>query len=158
MNTLLVMRHAKSSWSDPQLADFDRPLNKRGQRDAPRMGELLREHDLVPDRIFCSSAQRARETASLVVQASGFSGTVETTDQLYHASPDAYLALLRQQADMPRVMVIGHNPGLEELVFRLTDLDETLPTAAVARISLGDWNEIGNAPATLECVWRPKEL
>ncbi len=158
MNTLLVMRHAKSSWSDPQLADFDRPLNKRGQRDAPRMGELLREHDLVPDRIFCSSAQRARETASLVVQASGFAGAVETTDQLYHASPDAYLALLRQQADMPRVMVIGHNPGLEELVFRLTDLDETLPTAAVARISLGDWNEIGNAPATLECVWRPKEL
>ena len=77
MKTLLILRHAKSSWNYPELSDYDRPLNKRGKRDAPRMGKFLREQKLTPDRILTSSAKRARRTASKVAKACGYGGKVK---------------------------------------------------------------------------------
>ena len=88
MKTLLILRHAKSSWKHPELSDHDRPLNKRGKRDAPIIGELLRKKGLVPDVIFSSTALRAKDTVSAVTSASGYAGKVIFLSALYSASPN----------------------------------------------------------------------
>lgn len=162
MKTLLILRHAKSSWKDPDLDDHDRPLNKRGKRDAPRMGQLLDELDLVPDLIISSTAKRARDTAELAAEAAGYADDVCTTQELYHASPWAFIDELRQVSDIhERVMVVGHNPGIEELVEALSDQPEEMPTAALAQITLPleSWQDLSlEAPGQLANIWRPKEL
>ena len=162
MKTLLVLRHAKSSWKYTNLTDYERPLNKRGKRDAPRMGELLRHEGLTPDLIITSSAERALATAEAVALAADFQGEIKYTRLLYHADPWAYLAVLNEVEDTyARVMVVGHNPGAEELVEVLTGQWVRMPTAALAQISLpvtswGDLNEASRG--ALLNVWRPKEL
>ncbi|MGW8250880.1 MAG: L-2-amino-thiazoline-4-carboxylic acid hydrolase, partial [Anaerolineales bacterium] len=159
VKTLYVLRHAKSSWKDADIPDHDRPLNKRGKSDAPRMGRLLREQDLVPDLIVSSTARRARDTVALVVDESGFYGDVLWSEDLYAAGPEAYVEVLQALPDQyGRVMVVGHNPGLEELVAMLTDEWARLPTAALAEVSLGiqSWAEIDYDPlGKLLHVWRP---
>jgi phosphohistidine phosphatase len=162
MKELLVLRHAKSSWKFPDLDDHDRPLNKRGKRDAPRMGQLIRREGIVPERILTSTAKRARTTATLVAEACGYRGEPLATPQLYLASPDDYRELLAGlQAGVASAMVVGHNPGLEQLVEALTGAAERMPTAALARIwlELNDWTGIvGPCRARLLELWRPKEL
>jgi phosphohistidine phosphatase SixA len=162
VKTLLVLRHAKSSWDNPNLADIDRPLNKRGKRDAPKMGQLLRKEDLLPDIIIGSTARRVRETVEYVIQESGFGEDVSWNETLYAAGPEAYIEALQDLPDIYNsVMVVGHNPGLEELVAMLTDGWESLPTAALAQINLKieSWSELGYDPlGKLVNVWRPKEL
>jgi phosphohistidine phosphatase len=114
MKTLLVLRHAKSSWNDPALDDHERPLNKRGRRDAPRMGELLREHGLIPDVVISSDAVRARLTAEAVAGAAGYAGAIVLDPRLYLAGPADILSLLqRVRGKAETVMIVGHNPGLE---------------------------------------------
>ena len=162
MRTLLILRHGKSSWKHPGLADHDRPLNKRGLRDAPRMGRLLRDEDLVPDRIVSSTAVRARATAELVAGELGYRGTVERSRDLYLASvPDIIRVLANDGGDAARLLVVGHNPGLEELVAALTGGYAALPTAALARVDLelDAWSNLtGSTPARLVNLWRPREL
>lgn len=162
MKTLLIMRHAKSSWDNDYLADHDRPLNKRGQTDATRMGRLLVEQDLVPDVIVSSSARRAVETAEAAANAAGFDGEIQYTRDLYHADPEIYLDVLRQVNERyPRALLIGHNPGLEELVTDLAGRDERMPTAALAcfRIDTESWLAVNeDTHFDLFAVWRPKEL
>jgi phosphohistidine phosphatase len=162
MKTLLVLRHGKSSWKDPDLDDHDRPLNKRGQRDAPRMGRLLRDLDLVPDLVVSSTAKRAHDTAEMAAETAGYSDDVCTSSELYHAGPMAWIDELRQVSDIHQcVMVVGHNPGLEELVETLSDQSEILPTAALAQITLPieSWQDLSiGTPGELENLWRPKEL
>lgn len=162
MKTLLILRHAKSSWSDESLPDHERPLNGRGRRDAPRMGELLRAQGLTPDRIISSTALRARTTAEAVAEACGFTGDVETTDDLYHAAPADCLRVVGERcADEDRVLIVAHNPGLQELVTRLTGARQEFPTACLAEVSLplDDWRDLAlDATGTLENIWRPKEL
>jgi phosphohistidine phosphatase len=162
VKTLYVLRHAKSSWKDADIADHDRPLNKRGKSDAPRMGRLLREQDLVPDLIISSTARRTRQTVEYIIEESGYQGDVFWVEALYAADPDAYIETLQTLPDQyARVMVVGHNPGLEELVAMLTDEWERMPTAALAEISLGieSWADIDFDPlGKLLHVWRPKEL
>ena len=138
MKTLLVLRHAKSSWHDPALDDHDRPLNKRGQQDGPRMGELVREHRLTPDVIISSDAVRARLTAEAVAEAARYTSEILLDPHLYLASPAGILAVLRtvRETKAGTVMIVGHNPGLEELVEQLTGEQHDLPTAALARIVL----------------------
>jgi phosphohistidine phosphatase len=89
IKTLLILRHGKSSWKLPELADHDRPLNKRGKRDAPKIGNLLKEKDLVPELIISSNAVRADKTAKIVAKASKYKGKVTLLDSLYAAGPDA---------------------------------------------------------------------
>jgi phosphohistidine phosphatase len=162
MKTLLIFRHAKSSKDDPSLEDHERPLNDRGRRDAHRMGRVLREEDLVPDRIVSSTAVRARATAEAAAKASGFKGKVDLDSELYHASPEEYVEVLSHTPkEDDRVMVVGHNPGLERLVETLTGKRQTLPTAAIARVALPiqDWKQLKTSTkGKLERVWAPKEL
>lgn len=162
MKTLLVMRHAKSSWDDAQVPDHDRPLNKRGKNDAPLMGKVLKKEGLLPDLILSSTAKRARATVELVSEGCGYNADVQWQAALYAAEPQAYIEALRQLPDeLGTVMVVGHNPGLEELVAMLTDEWAGLPTAALAEISLNiqHWSELNYEPqGKLVNVWRPKEL
>ena len=117
MKTLLILRHAKSSWKDEQVGDHDRPLNKRGKCEAPRVGEHLQQANLQPELIISSTAKRARKTASKVAQQCGYQGVIELQGTLYLAPPDAYVETLRNVDDsVNRVMVVGHNPGLEQLL------------------------------------------
>jgi phosphohistidine phosphatase len=162
MRTLLILRHAKSSWKEPGLTDHDRPLNKRGQRDAPRVGELLDELDLVPQQIFSSDAVRAATTARMVAQACRFDlDLLDITPHLYLATPDTYIQYVQRHGEGEgRVLVVGHNPGLEGLLHVLTGVDEHLPTAALAevRLDIDDWSAIHrDAPGELIRIWRPKD-
>jgi phosphohistidine phosphatase len=162
MKTLLVLRHAKSSWNNPALDDHERPLNKRGRRDAPRMGELVREYGLIPDVVISSDAVRARLTAEAVAEAARYAGEILLDPHLYLASPADILSLLRtvrEQAET--VMIVGHNPGLEELVAQLTGERQDLPTAALAQIVLpiDQWRDLKpSTRGTLVGHWRPEEL
>ena len=165
MKTLLILRHAKSSWKNEGTADHDRPLNKRGKRDAPRMGSLLREENLIPDLIISSSAKRARMTVEAVVEESGYDGDVRFSRELYAAGPEAYLQALQVLDDeVECVMVVGHNPDLEELLEILTAEIEVLPTAALSRVALDidRWQDLpleaDDPPGKLVALWRPREL
>jgi phosphohistidine phosphatase len=162
MKTIFILRHAKSSWEYPDLSDHDRPLNKRGKRDAPRIGEFLREHGLVPDLIISSTAKRAKTTVKRVVKSSGYDGEVELTSSFFHASPPAYIAALQRVSDdFHRVMVVGHNPGLEELVETLTGKAVVMTTGAFAHVSLpiDSWSELErDTEGNLIGLWSPKEM
>lgn len=154
VKTLLVLRHAKSSWSRPELTDHDRPLNKRGKRSAPLMGALLDEQGIVPDLIISSTARRAIDTARRVAEAAGYEGDIEARRELYHAEPQTYLEAIAHVADaFDRVMVVGHNPGMEMLVSHLAGHYERFPTAALAQLTLSieAWHEApGITPATAD--------
>ncbi len=156
------MRHAKSSWNYPNTADFDRPLNERGKRDAPRMGKLLEQESLVPEAIVSSTAVRARTTSEAVALASGFAGTIEFADELYAADVGDYVTCIRQRDDRERrLLIVGHNPTVEELIENLAGEDERMPTAAIAQIALPieRWEDLAsNANGTLVNLWRPREL
>ena len=162
MKTLLLLRHAKSSWKDTDVADHDRPLNARGKDDAPRMGKLLRQQTLTPEVIVSSTATRARRTADAVADRCAFDGSVHLEPRLYLAAPGAILEVLRQVGgDAKRVLVVGHNPGLAELLVRLTGKVEMFPTAALAQIQLpiDGWKELRSSTrARLVKLWRPREL
>ena len=162
MKTLLIMRHAKSSWNYPERSDYDRPLNGRGKRDAPRMGKHLRREGLIPDRILTSSAKRARKTASKVAKSCGYTGKVKKLDALYDTVPGVYFEVLQALPDKyQRVMVFGHNPTMEQLVTYLTEQIERMPTAAIAHIELPiqHWNTFDlYTKGTLVNLWTPKVL
>jgi phosphohistidine phosphatase len=162
MKTLLILRHAKSSWKDDDTQDHDRPLNKRGKRDAPRMGQLLQEQRLCPDLILSSTAKRARKTASKTARQCEYQGIIELDGTLYLAAPDAYVAALRKVDDQLQcVMVVGHNPGLEQWLAMLTGHAVHLPTATLAHVELEltSWQELNSQThARLVALWNPGEL
>jgi phosphohistidine phosphatase len=161
MKTLLVLRHAKSSWADSGQDDHERPLNDRGEREAPQVGEQLRQRKLVPDLIISSDAVRARTTAVAVARASGHSGEIRLDHSLYLAAPDDILSVLRNADENAGiVMVVGHNPGLEGLVVQLTGEPAHLATATVAEIALpiDAWRELDESTlGRLSAVWRPEK-
>ncbi len=162
MKTLLLMRHAKSSWKDTDLPDHERPLNKRGRRDAPMMGELLAERELIPERILSSSALRARQTAELLAETAGYTGTITYLDRLYMAEVDEYINVLNDLPDdVDPALLIGHNPAMETLLQMLSGKIESLPTAVIAllRLPIESWAELTlNTQGELAEIWRPKEL
>ena len=162
MRTLLLLRHAKSSWDDHGLRDQDRPLNKRGERTAPRMGVWMVEQGIAPDLVLSSTAERARRTAELVVEASRFDARIALVEELYLASPTTLLDVAaRRGGDARRVLLVAHNPGCEELASRIGGSYERFPTAALARIDFDvqDWKDVGlESPAALVALWRPKEI
>ncbi len=163
MKRLLVMRHAKSSWEDKSLPDHKRPLNERGQRDAPQMGQYLARMDCVPDLILSSTADRAVSTARLVVSGLGRKVPVGLEKILCDADVEEFCDVVRFGADAENnVLVISHNPGVERWVYALTGEFETMPTASVAVIDLPDkldWSDINSlTKGTLANVWRPKEV
>ena len=135
MKALLVLRHAKSSWKNSGVDDHDRPLKKRGRRASTRVGRLLLEQNLMPDLIVSSTAVRAVETVRLLVEACGYRGDRHTRRELYLARPDAYVDAVRELGGAAdRVLVVGHNPGLQALVVGLTGQDIELKTATLVLI------------------------
>jgi phosphohistidine phosphatase len=161
MKTLLLLRHAKSSWKQPEMNDHDRPLNKRGKKEAPRVGKYLKANDLLPDMILSSTARRALDTAQAVVDESGFEGEVEQRQDLYLSDIACYLDVLQCLPDeVNRVLVVGHNPDLDELLTLLTDVSEHMTTAALAQIDLpiSRWQELNEATdGRLQKIWVPSE-
>lgn len=161
MKTLYLMRHAKSSWKDSHLMDHERPLKKRGRKDAGAMGKLLESKKRIPDMIYSSTAERARETAGLVAEKTGYIGEVHFFKQLYLAEPDALVAILHQVPDdVETVLLVGHNPGLEALTQVFGGKIVALPTAAVAHLQMPveKWSEIRlSTCGELAHLWVPKE-
>ena len=168
--TLLLLRHAKSSWNDPAVADHDRPLAPRGDRAARLVAEHLRSEGVHPALVLCSSARRTRDTLELIRPALAADADVRIEPDLYGADPDEILDLVRTvDESVPSVLVIGHNPGLEDLAFHLAGdgdeaaLDELrtkFPTAALARFDLGPstWADLGAGAAYLTSLVVPRDL
>jgi phosphohistidine phosphatase len=161
MKTLLIMRHAKSSWKHPELADRDRPLNKRGEKDAPHMGKVLKHADILPQLIYTSTAVRASKTAETVAEKIGYKNEILYKDSLYMAEPLQIVDVLKETPDeVKRVMVVGHNPGMEGLAQMLSRKVETLGTSAIACIKLPieHWSDLNlEVEGKLVKVWEPKE-
>ncbi|HWK65067.1 MAG TPA: histidine phosphatase family protein [Rhizobiaceae bacterium] len=168
MKTLLLMRHGKSSWDDRSLADFERPLAQRGVKASKRIGRELASRGWVPTRVLVSPALRTQRTWELVAAELAEAPTVGAVESLYDATPDELLAEL-QGADetVETLLVIGHNPGLQDLALAVADkasdakalarLGEKFPTAAVARFVVeGTWQ--GLSEARLTDFLRPKDL
>ena len=162
MKNLLLMRHAKSSWKDTSLLDHQRPLNKRGKRDAPRMGEHLREQGVLLDAILCSTATRARETVAGLLDEYTFEEEVLYFDDLYQADPETIIALLKQLPDeVETAMVVAHNPGLDYFLETVCDENEHMPTACVAYIQLPleRWSDFHEATeGELLHLWKSREI
>ena len=161
MKSILILRHAKSSWKLPDVNDHDRPLNKRGKRDAPHMGELIQDKNLVPDFIISSTAKRAHSTAKAVAKAAGYKGDITLNQSLYAAPPTAYIDVLH---DLPnkytRVLLVGHNPGLEQLVNMLSSEEHTMPTCSLVHVQLciNTWSEIDyKTKGKLLEIWNPSD-
>ena len=149
MKHLVLVRHAKSSWANANQRDVHRPLNERGLRNAPDMGSRILAHGPFPERIISSHAQRALHTAQLIADAADYPrGHIEIVEEIYEASPETLLAVLRAQPDSySRLMLVGHNPGLTELAARLCPAARiaNIPTCGVLYLDLEqpDWASTG---------------
>ena len=159
MKRLMILRHAKSSWADTSLDDWQRPLNDRGHRDAPRVGEWLRQQSLVPDLIVSSDAVRARTTAETAARAAGYSRDIVLEPSLYGASTSEILGVVNELPEQTRsAMLVGHNPGLESVVRALTGEYCDMPTAAlfVLDLDVDRWSDVGaTTTASIAFAWRP---
>jgi len=154
------MRHAKSSWDDSDLADFDRPLNDRGEAAAPFMGELIAGRGLAPEEIVSSPAKRALQTATLVKESGGIEAPIRLDERIYEAGAQTLKQVASEFRDeLDIMMMIGHNPGFEGFVSFLTGKQESMPTAALAVIDLDidKWSDVKNGEGDLIEVIRPKE-
>ncbi|MGX5800472.1 SixA phosphatase family protein [Bradyrhizobium sp. Arg314] len=165
---LLILRHAKSSWDDSSLADFDRPLAPRGQKTAPLIGRELARRGWLPDLALVSPALRTRETWQLVAAELPRHVRAQFAEELYEAAAGAILARVRQ-AKATSLLVIGHNPGLQHFVLRLAGagsdesvfkkIEAKFPTAALARFTQDeDWADLDFRGARLTHCVRPKDL
>ena len=160
MKTLFVLRHAKSSWENPDWSDFERPLNSNGLDAARFIGELIYERGLQPQIIVSSPAKRAKQTAVLVKEIAEVAKPVKFDERIYEASPLALFNLIREfDEKWESVLIVGHNPGFENLVRTLTGETVSMPTAALARINLEieNWHDLETNLNKLEFLIRPKE-
>lgn len=168
MRTLILFRHAKSSWEDTKQTDHERPLNARGIAAAGEMGRVLVEHGLWPELIYCSTARRAVETLRLAI-ADGFhprsgqpvSPEIRLRGDLYHATPAVLEHTVASvPADVSRVMFIGHNPGFEAYLEQVTEIPSRLPTASIAVIEwdTADWPAAARSRGRLKSLWLAKDL
>ncbi len=162
MKTLVIVRHAKSSWNEPGLSDHQRPLSKRGLRDTPVMGARLAEWGPPVDRVISSSAVRALSTAELITQEMGLPwDEIQIEDALYHATEEEMIDLINEQEDyLDGLMLFGHNPGMTYLVNVLSDLDlDNLPTCGVVvlQFEVDSWSVIGDEIAITAELDFPKK-
>jgi len=147
MKTLILVRHAKSSWNEPGLSDFNRPLNERGKRDAPRMGKRFKEKALTPDRLISSSAKRALDTCTLIASAIEFpERNIIANKNLYHANEDQILSIVHDLIEPDDViMLFGHNPGFTDFTNRLMNIHiDNIPTCGIIGCTLpvDKWSDI----------------
>ena len=170
MLRLMLLRHAKSSWDDPDVADFDRALNSRGQTAAPAMGAFMAERGLFPARILCSAARRARETLALLLP--HLSGDIDIciAERLYHSDAPGYLTAVREFGGTDlSVLLIGHNPAMEDLAHVLAPVGDAAGLAAmkakyptcglaVINFNLPHWRDTGPGEGRLIAFHTPKSI
>ncbi len=163
MKTLYLVRHAKSSWEDSDLEDYDRPLSDRGVSDAPRMGRRITEYKQVPQLIYSSPAVRALSTAKIIASGIGYpEQSIVTDKKIYHAEADTLLEIVKKFPDEKEcVMLVGHNPGLT--LFANALLGETIiniPTCGVVRaeLKLSQWRTVKWANGKLITIDSPKSI
>ncbi|MGB7655275.1 MAG: histidine phosphatase family protein [Novosphingobium sp.] len=171
MKTLGLFRHAKSDWQDPRARDFDRPLNKRGRKGAAIMGQHVRDYGITWDRMIASPAIRCAETIEIAAEAAGRPVAANWDRRIYLASGVTLADLLREQdGDPASILMVGHNPGLEDLIFDLVPddgtsplrdvVEEKFPTAsfAVLELDIGSWADLKDKSARLVHLMRPRDL
>ena len=169
MKTLYLLRHAKSDWGDSSLKDFDRPLNDRGWKAAKAIGHEMRERDFAPDLVLVSPAVRTKETLARAEEGFGDKLNVVENRAIYLAETETLVDLVRgTQNDADRLMIIGHNPGMHELVLVLAngpielreEVAHKFPTAALAEISfdVDEWAEVAVGTGRLRSFVRPRDL
>lgn len=161
MKTLYIVRHAKSSWENPLLADFDRPLNERGKRDAPRMAKRLKERRITPDLMLSSPAKRALSTCKRIAEVLGYSNDkIKTNHDLYHANEDEILRVVRTIKDQhDSVFIFGHNPGLTEFVNAIAEANiDNMPTCGIVACTFeaDSWSKIDWGSGTVLFYDYPK--
>jgi phosphohistidine phosphatase len=161
MKTLLLLRHAKSSRDDPELADHDRPLNERGKKAAKEAGRFLRDEKLVPDLIVSSTALRARKTAQKAAKQCEYSRAIELEEQLYLGNaPTHYKVVRKSEPSCKRLLIVGHNPGISDFLNQLISGDEEMPTSGLALVQLPikAWTELtARTRGKLVQFWRPRD-
>lgn len=162
MKKLILIRHAKSSWEDPLLDDHERPLNDRGHRDAPQMAQRLKEKEVIADLIISSTAVRAKATAYITAERLDFpKEEILIRKDLYHTSENEMLKVLTRLPDtLNTVLLIGHNPGLNDLIIRLGGKIKDLPTAGQFAFSFdtSKWSEIDAENSKVWFVDHPKKV
>ncbi|NOX68384.1 MAG: hypothetical protein GXP15_04290 [Gammaproteobacteria bacterium] len=161
MKSITLLRHAKSSWNTAGLSDRDRPLNKRGERDAPTMGKRIGGHDIRPSLIVSSPAVRAWTTAKTVAEAINYPREfLQRDDRLYGANVATIIDVIADQdAGFNHIMIVGHNPGLTQFAnYLIADITPNLPTCGVVSVLVesDDWNLRGQPDATLALFDYPK--
>lgn len=164
MKTLYLVRHAKSNWDDPYQKDFERPLNKRGMRDAPRMGKRLKEKEIYPDLMLTSPAERALKTCQLIAEVIGYKNENIITDKkLYHASQDQILSVIHNLNDKHDVVLIfTHNPGITDFVNNLAEqsfITDKIPTCGVVAFKLvvESWKDVRWKTGELDFFYYPNK-
>jgi phosphohistidine phosphatase len=167
MKRLYLLRHAKSSWDDPTLADQDRPLAPRGRKAAKVMARHLRRNGISPELVLCSPSRRTRQTLKRIAPHLGKNAKVQIEPELYAASAATLLGKLQEVPDeVDSVMLIGHNPGIQDLALSLArtgsenaKVRSKFPTAALATLELNaTWRELGPGSAELVSFAKPKDL
>ncbi len=164
MKTIYLLRHAKSDWADPSIRDFDRPLNKRGLNNAPAMGKLLKSKRMIPALVISSTAERTKTTAQLVTSQLGIKADrLIFEKELYLASAqEIFLIIKDTPPEYDSVMIVAHNPGITELLNRLTGGNNyvaNIPTCGVAELQFeGEWNKLASGKCLLEKFLVPKEV
>ncbi len=168
MKSLLLFRHAKSDWGDPDLKDFDRPLNERGEKSAARMGRWMKENHIQPEWIVCSTAKRAQQTLQCLRKHLDIPDTlIIHEDRIYMADVATLLDIMAQcPEDMDHIMLIGHNPTLDELLYYLCGPNvplsakgKLMATATLAQVSLpDDWQQLAPECGKLQQIARPGEI
>ncbi len=160
MKKLYLIRHAKSDWSNQTLEDFDRPLNKRGEKNAPFMAELLNSKNIKPDLILSSPAYRAKKTATILANRILSNSNIIFDEHLYEASLQTMLEILNYLDDtVDSVFLVGHNPSLNVLAFYLVEFNKNIPTCGVLEIEFNckTWREISKKNAKLISFEYPKK-
>lgn len=161
MKTLYLLRHAKSSWKDDSLDDFERPLKNKGLGDAQLVGKMLRQREIGLDLVISSSAERARQTTQLVLMSADRQVELKFDERLYEAGMRRLLTLVQRLDNQAgAVMLVGHNPGFEELLKTLTGEVHTMPTASLAGIEfdVDDWSQVKARTGRLTLFLTPKDL
>ena len=161
MRTLYLLRHAKSSWKDQSLADFERPLAGRGRKACGLMAQFIRDKEIQFDLVLSSTALRARETIDLIGKQAQLHSELRFDERIYEASVTDLLEVTSQiENDRKSVLLVGHNPGLEEFLLALSGVSERLPTAALVKLKLkvSKWSDNCEGKAALEWLVRPRDL
>lgn len=162
MKRVYFIRHAKSDWSDFLLDDFDRPLNKRGKKNAPLMGEYLKDENIYPDVFFSSPAKRAKKTSIKIANKLNFNKEkIKFKNKLYDANYNDILELILNVNDKhDTIFILGHNPSLNIIAYDLLGFDENIPTSGVLGLEFtcNSWVEINKENGKLLCFEYPKKL